>query len=58
MDYVYDCKGREIKLEDTDKTKVLHEKYFVVFCDKCCNKTVVHLLRRSGGNVRHFSDDF
>jgi hypothetical protein len=45
--YVYDCQGKEVELTD-EKTSLEHGKYFVVHCDKCCNVTVLHGLRRKG----------
>jgi len=45
--YVYDCQGKEVEVTD-EKTDVKRGELFVVHCDKCCNVTVLHLLRRKG----------
>jgi hypothetical protein len=45
--YVYDCKGEEVNLQEEDKTETKHG-YFIVHCDKCCNVSVVHLIRVKG----------
>ena len=60
IDYIYDCKGKEIDLKENDKTKVIHGKYFVMYCDKCCNKTVLHMLRykNAGKPKAPFDDNF
>jgi predicted SprT family Zn-dependent metalloprotease len=44
--YVYDCKGQEVELTDSDLTEVERGTFYIK-CDKCCNIPVYHSLRRN-----------
>lgn len=43
--YEYECKGETIILTN-ERTEHEAGKYFVVFCERCCNVPVYHLLRK------------